>query len=279
MNFIHFQIKISKVSFLLFTALLLSLISFSQSVIIDTSGSHNIQSNFHQYIELPFSNSEKGMIKKTSINGKSFLLPGALILTGSLFCNSQFNKDFQKKVTPNDLTKKIHLDDYFQFTPAAITFGLEVAGVKGKHNALQTSIIYVMSNIFLNVLVVPTKHYTHELRPDSSNNLSFPSGHTSEAFASAELMRMEYQETQPWLGVAGYAMAVTTGYLRMYNNKHWISDVIAGAGIGIASTRLSYLIYDKVSSHIQNKKKAKSHTLLLPSYQNHQLGFNLVKRF
>jgi membrane-associated phospholipid phosphatase len=92
-------------------------------------------------------------------------------------------------------------------------------------------------------------------------------------------MRMEFQETQPWLGVAGYAMAVTTGYLRMYNNKHWISDVIAGAGIGIASTRLSYLIYDNLSSHFKNKKKAKSNTLLLPSYQNHQLGFNLVKRF
>ncbi len=217
--------------------------------------------------------------KYNSITGKSFILPGSLILTGSLLFDSQFNKDFQKKITPNDLTKKIHVDDYFQYAPAGITIGLEAAGVKGKHNALQTSIIYVMSNVFLNVIVVPTKKFTQELRPDSSNKLSFPSGHTSEAFASAELMRMEYQETQPWLGVAGYAMAVTTGYLRMYNNKHWISDVIAGAGIGIASTRLSYLIYDKISSHIQNKKNAKNHTLLLPSYQNHQLGFNLVKRF
>jgi hypothetical protein len=263
-----------------FFSFFISSISFSQSDLIDTTLSHLNQSEIYKpIVGSSFNISEKGMIKKTSINGKSFLLPGSLILTGSLFCNSQFNKDFQKKVTPNDLTKKIHLDDYFQFAPAAITFGLEVAGVKGKHNALQTSIIYVMSNVFLNVLVVPTKRYTHELRPDSSNYLSFPSGHTSEAFASAELMRLEYQETQPWLGVAGYAMAVTTGYLRMYNNKHWISDVIAGAGIGIASTRLSYLIYDNVSSHFKNKKKAKSNTLLLPSYQNHQLGFNLVKRF
>jgi membrane-associated phospholipid phosphatase len=263
-----------------FFSLFISSISFSQSNLIDDTLSYSNQSEIYKpIVGSSFKISEKDIIKKKSINGKSFLLPGGLILTGALLFDSQFNKDFQKKVTPNDLTKKIHLDDYFQFAPAAITFGLEVAGVKGKHNALQTSIIYVMSNVFLNVLVVPTKRYTQELRPDSSNNLSFPSGHTSEAFASAELMRMEYQETQPWLGVAGYAMAVTTGYLRMYNNKHWISDVIAGAGIGIASTRLSYLIYDKVSSHIQNKKKAKSHTLLLPSYQNHQLGFNLVKRF
>ena len=214
-----------------------------------------------------------------SINGKSFILPGSLILTGSLLFDSKFNKDVQKRVTPNDLTRKNHIDDYFQYTPAVMAIGLEAAGIKGKHNALQTSIIYGMSNIFLNAIVVPTKQYSHEMRPDSSSYLSFPSGHTSEAFASAELLRMEYCKTQPWLGVVGYAMAVTTGYLRMYNNKHWVSDVIAGAGIGIASTRLSYFIYDKVSSHIQSKKNKKSHTLILPSYQNQQLGFNLVKRF
>lgn len=218
-------------------------------------------------------------LKYKPIKGKSFILPGSLILTGSLLFDSQFNKDIQKKVTPNDLTKKIHIDDYFQYAPAAFAIGLEAAGVKGKHSALQTSIIYAMSNILLTVVVVPTKQYSHELRPDSSSYLSFPSGHTTEAFANAELLRMEYRETHPWLGVAGYVMAATTGYLRMYNNKHWISDVIAGAGIGIASTRLSYLIYDKVYSHIQKKKKSKSHTLLLPSYQYQQLGFNLVKRF
>jgi len=213
------------------------------------------------------------------INGKSFILPGGLILTGSLLFDSQFNVDFQKKVTPNDLTKKIHIDDYFQYAPAVITIGLEAAGVKGKHNALQTGIIYGMSNIILSAVVIPVKHYSLKLRPDSSNYLSFPSGHTSEAFASAELIRMEYQNTQPWLGVTGYLMAVTTGYLRMYNNKHWFSDVFTGAGIGIASTRLSYLIYDKVSSRIQSKKKRESHTLILPTYKNQQLGFNLVKRF
>ena len=218
-------------------------------------------------------------LKYKPITGKSFILPGSLILTGTLLFDSQINKDFQTNVTPNDLTKKIHIDDYFQFSPAVIAIGLEATGVKGKHTTLQTSIIYVMSNIILNAVVIPTKHFSQELRPDSSNYLSFPSGHTTDAFANAELLRMEYRETQPWLGVVGYAMAVTTGYLRMYNNKHWISDVIAGAGIGIASTRLSYLIYEKVYSHIQNKKKSKSNTLLLPTYQNHQLGFNLVKRF
>jgi membrane-associated phospholipid phosphatase len=58
-------------------------------------------------------------------------------------------------------------------------------------------------------------------------------------------MHQEFKDSKPWLPVAGYVMACATGYLRMYNNKHWISDVLAGAGIGIGSTRLAYLIYEK----------------------------------
>ena len=44
-----------------------------------------------------------------SITGKSFILPGSLILTGSLLFDSKFNKDVQKRVTPNDLTRKNHI--------------------------------------------------------------------------------------------------------------------------------------------------------------------------
>lgn len=44
----------------------------------------------------------------------------------------------------------------------------------------------------------------------------------------------------------GYTMAATTATLRLYKRKHWFSDVIAGAIIGIVSARLSYLLYKKI---------------------------------
>jgi membrane-associated phospholipid phosphatase len=129
----------------------------------------------------------------------------------------------------------------------------------------------------LNATVFPLKKITNQLRPDSSAYTAFPSGHTGEAFASAELMRMEYKDVSPWYGVAGYAMAVTTGYLRMYNNKHWLSDVVAGAGIGILSAKLAYWLYPKIQHKLFKDKISK--TIILPAYQNNSFGVVIAHRF
>ena len=218
-----------------------------------------------------------------SIKAKSFILPGSLILYGALTLNSKglqnLNHDIQNKVTPNDLSRKCHIDNYLQFAPGFIALGLNASGVKGAHNFKDAAIIYAMSNVILTAIVMPTKHFTSVMRPDSSAVSSFPSGHTSEAFASAEFMRMEYKNVSPWYGIAGYAMAGLTGYLRMYNNKHWFNDVIAGAGVGIASTKIAYWIYSKVEPKLSGKKDKNRSTFMMPSYQNKQLKFNLVKNF
>lgn len=70
-------------------------------------------------------------------------------------------------------------------------------------------------------------------RPDGSNNKSFPSGHTATAFMAATMLHKEYGGRSPWYSIAGYSMATVTGVSRMLNNKHWLSDVLVGAGIGI----------------------------------------------
>lgn len=61
----------------------------------------------------------------------------------------------------------------------------------------------------------------------------------------------------------------------MYNNKHWLGDVAAGAGIGILSTTLSYWLYDKI--HIG--KNAKHQAFLFPGYSNKQFTIGYVKQF
>ena len=83
----------------------------------------------------------------------------------------------------------------------------------------------------------------------------FPSGHTTEAFAYAEFIQQEYKDVSPWYGAVGYAAATATGLLRIYNNKHWLSDVVAGAGIGMASTKLAYLLYRAIKRKSFNSKK------------------------
>ena len=58
-------------------------------------------------------------------------------------------------------------------------------------------------------------------------------------------MNQEFGWRSPWYSVAGYSMATATALLRIMNNRHWAGDVIAGAGIGILSTKFSYWLYSK----------------------------------
>lgn len=143
-----------------------------------------------------------------------------------------------------------HVDNYLQFSPAAAVFGLNIAGVHGKHTFLDELCIYGVSSVIMLGAVWTIKPTAHEQRPDHSGFNSFPSGHTANAFAAAEWLRTEYWNRSPWIGIAGYAAAAGTGALRVYNNRHWVSDVVAGAAIGFISTRLAYAANPWMEKHI-----------------------------
>ncbi|WP_231388359.1 phosphatase PAP2 family protein [Sphingobacterium hungaricum] len=173
---------------------------------------------------------------------------------------------------------KLHLDNYTQYVPALLVYGLNAAGVKGKHNFKERTIIYATSQLISAAFVVPLKHITNEERPDGSNNLSFPSGHTATAFSSAQFMFMEYKDSNFWLSISGYSFAVFTGVYRTINDKHWVGDIVAGAGFGILSTEMAYWLYPKING-IFDKRNGKSSTMLMPYYQNKGFGISLVKNF
>lgn len=235
------------------------------------------------HIQNLYSQDSINVQKNRKVKYKTVILPTAMIIYGAIAVNDlhlkSVNEDIHEAVLPNDLYKQQHIDNYLQFAPAGIALGLNAIGVRGKHHFLGAAMIYGMSNIFLNAFTIPTKQISQELRPNGLGNLSFPSGHTAEAFASAEFLRMEYQNKSNWYGVLGYSMACMTGYLRMYNNKHWFSDVLAGAGIGILSTRLSEWIYDKMESRLFKNKNKATHTLLMPYYKENTIGLGLNYQF
>jgi hypothetical protein len=211
----------------------------------------------------------------------AFFIPAICIAYGFTSLNNgelkEINKEIKDELYLEEPHKKFGLDNYLQFTPAAMVYGLNAAGIKGKHNFADRSIIYGMSNIILAGTVCSLKKITAEQRPDGSARSSFPSGHTAEAFASAEFLRQEYRDVSPWYGVAGYAMAATTGYLRMYNNRHWLSDIVAGAGIGIASTKISYWLYPKIQQKIFKRQPA--NMIVMPTYKQGSIGLSMVKKF
>ena len=88
--------------------------------------------------------------------------------------------------------------------------------------------------VYVQVVVGPIKHVSGRERPDGSNHLSFPSGHTANTFALAEVFRGRYG----WkVGTSLYALGALTAMGRMEENLHHLSDVIAGATIGYAIGR------------------------------------------
>jgi len=170
-----------------------------------------------------------------------------------------------------------HADDYLQFAPAAAVYGLHIAGIKGRHSLADATGLYVLSEAIMGGTTHGLKSWTHRLRPNGSGFNSFPSGHTANAFASAEFLNQEYKDSHPWIGYAGYTVATATGILRMYNNRHWLSDVVAGAGFGILSAKLSYLIYPKLKQIISGKNNA--NYSIVPFYQHQHFGLSFSSTF
>jgi membrane-associated phospholipid phosphatase len=224
----------------------------------------------------------KQPVQPKAISLRSVVIPSAMIAYGAFTFSSKglrdLNLSFRNQLWENRTNgKTTRIDNYLIWAPSVAVYALNLAGVKGKNNLLDRSAIYVLSNAIGNGLVFSTKNLTNVIRPDSSNNYSFPSGHTAKAFLAAEFLRQEYKHRSAWYGVAGYAVAVSTGVLRMYNNKHWLNDVIAGAGVGILSTRISYWLYPKLKNSVLRSRKRT--TMLLPTYQNGAFGVGMVSTF
>ncbi|WP_288445865.1 phosphatase PAP2 family protein [uncultured Chryseobacterium sp.] len=224
-------------------------------------------------------------IQKSKLNYKSLIIPTAFIAYGvaglSIKNLRQLNLSTKDEINEHQ-PKKIQLDNYTQYAPAVMVYGLNAIGVKGKHNLRDRTIIYASSQLIAAAFTMPLKYLVKEERPDGSNTLSFPSGHTATAFSSAQFMFREYKDTNFWLSISGYPVAIFTGVYRMLNDKHWLGDVVAGAGFGILSTELAYWLFPKIDNLLRGKNKVKnslSSTMVMPFYQNKIVGVGLVKTF
>lgn len=134
------------------------------------------------------------------------------------------------------------VDDLTQYIPYAATYAFDAFGVKSRHRLLRKTTTMATA-LALNGIVVHTmKGLIDEERPDGSARNSFPSGHTTTAFMGAHIFHKEYRHISPYYSVGAYGLAAFTGVFRQLNNRHWISDVMMGAGLGISLTELAYFI-------------------------------------
>ncbi|MGN0221591.1 MAG: phosphatase PAP2 family protein [Prevotella sp.] len=208
-------------------------------------------------------------------------IPATLIGVGLIGLESDWMKYHNHEIRDElqeNIDHRLTVDDFTQYAPMAAAYGLSLTGIKSKHGAADKTIIlgtaYALMGICVNVLKTATKVE----RPDESSRNSFPSGHTATAFMGAELLRREYWDESPWIGITGYTVAAGTGFFRMYNNRHWLTDVLAGAGIGILSVEAAYWLYPSITK-ILFPKRYKENILLSPYQTPYEKGMTIRVTF
>jgi len=134
-------------------------------------------------------------------------------------------------------------DDVLSLAPIAVVYGLDLLGVEARTDFANRSVILVKSELLALGSVYLLKASTREMRPDGSDFHSFPSNHSAQAFLAATFLSEEYGRRIRWIPYVAYTVASSVSALRVLNNKHYINDVLVGAGIGILSQKLAYLTH------------------------------------
>ncbi|WP_052732298.1 phosphatase PAP2 family protein [Hymenobacter terrenus] len=156
---------------------------------------------------------------------------------GGFYTNQDADYDIHK-LFPTYRTK---LDNVLLIAPYLELAAVGLAGVESRNDRINTLLIIAKGEVIMLASTFAVKYISKKERPDGSDKLSFPSGHTAQAFLAASIVHTEFRDKSQWYGVGAYTIATSVAALRMINSKHWQSDVVAGAGFGILSAHLAYL--------------------------------------
>lgn len=171
------------------------------------------------------------------------LLPAGLLATSFLFDDYKLDKSIVQLGTLKSPSLKAA--DYVQFSPAAVLFALKLSGLEGRSDWPRMITAGIISTVLCVSVNQTTKIAVGRERPDGSTRNSYPSGHTATAFVCAQMLHYEYGQTvSPWISVCGYGLAASTGFCRIISDRHWCSDVLGGAALGIFTTQVAYYLTD-----------------------------------
>lgn len=208
---------------------------------------------------------------------KKSIVPLSLIGTGILLSDSGFEKSFNTS-TRNWVGNNFetNLDDYTRYAPIATMYIADLTGAQAKNHWFDQTKNLTISLITTDLLTKLLKRNIFKIRPNGFNAKAFPSGHTSIAFSSGSVLYEEFKHSNSLLAYSGYGFATVTGGLRLFNNKHWVSDVLVGAGLGIIITKIVYH-FDYLFKW--NPFKKTENIVLTPRYSEGNVGLYFSKTF
>ena len=193
---------------------------------------------------------------------KKWKTPLALGIASGITYNPFAKKIQTKMVAAGQVTP---LDDYIQYGPAAMYVGLNIFEYQNEEKAFDQAGVFLLGTGIYVAATHGLKAAITEARPDGTEK-TFSSGHTATAFFGATVLAHEYRDTHPEFVIAGYTLATATGALRIANNKHWVTDVLMGSAIGIASAELAYILYPKVRHQWQKLNRFTITPQVAPAY-------------
>lgn len=206
-------------------------------------------------------------------------VPTAMIAVGTFGIHNgwfrQVKNDVREGFTDLRHDHYIHIDDYTRYLPVISNVGLGLVGVKGRHTLRERLATTATAYVIMGTLCKGMKLAFREERPDGDDHKSFPSGHTATAFMGAELVRQEYGGICGW---TAYGIATATAFLRLYNDRHWLNDVIGGAGIGILSAQAAYWLLPLERQILGWKSDSRSLTLI-PTYDGYSFSLAATVSF
>jgi membrane-associated phospholipid phosphatase len=242
----------------IFLTLLVSLSSLAPATAQDTIGSHEVRLN-GDYIKSYFTDSWEILKSPVRWKGKQWGTFAAISgVTVIAYTQDDVIRDYFQR---NQTEWKDQADKYF-FDPLGkgvytipLSLGFWAVGaLTDNQRATRVGLTSLKAIAITAVFTYAFKYATQRHRPGANDppdpriwegpfgsweHTSFPSGHSSHIFAVAAVFASEYRETI-WVPVLSYSIAGLTAIARVYNDKHWASDVIFGSALGFFIGKFVY---------------------------------------
>ncbi len=208
-------------------------------------------------------------------DAKYVLIGGTALTLTLLIFEDAIVDPFQKKQARNKtLGDSSRWGDWMgQLVPNALYIGwMGIAGHNGNSEGYRRAIGMFKATAYSTSVTTILKYTAREPRPiDKDWKNSFPSGHSTSAFAFSGYLMAEHEY---WVGVPALLLSTFIGYSRINDNMHWLHDVTAGATIG--------WVYGWGISKLQQKQKENKKepaAFIMPILDSKTAGIALYKEF
>lgn len=184
----------------------------------------------------------------------TYTIPGALLISGLALNDLDTKTSVRDWVRDRIDISTTRIDDYLQHLPIAMMYLSDFRGTSKPEVMRQTRHLLVTQGLTLGSVYI-LKAITQTKRPNGGSR-AFPSGHTAYAFAGATVLFHSLKEEHPFWAYSGYAPAIVTGAFRIIRDKHWVSDVVFGAGLGLLFGHLTYHVnlWDSASHRLSKQQ-------------------------